>query len=790
MPALCLVLGFLAVMPLVWGRHTVLIQDMLLAYYCYFVDFHRDFAWNHLPLWSSSYQGGMPMHAYWQSGWLYPVTWLCFGFLRPQTGLYVFYGLHFALAAFGFTVLGPRLRLTRGAALWAGMVFAYSGTLLARYEHPTFLAGWAYMPLVMGLYLRALQRPGMKSLAAYAAAFALQAYGGHPQATITLALALLPLGFLPLARWKAALVAQGLALLLCLPLFLPFLQLVAATSRYAGTEAASTPMPGGGKPPELSPESVFDFQEFSAGSLRLPHLAALVYPYALGSPAKASWWGHEPWTEVYLGLGGAAFLMLGFFSWRKANRDLRVLIGIGLAGLWLALGPLGFAADLTFHLPLLGDMRRPARYDILGVLVIAALSGFGFRRLAAASAPTHGFGVGRKAGRWGIPTLAAAHALGGALLIGISLSPNLARDLGSFLPGSLTGTGKNYVPKIMALSEGIGHDFLWMAAALGLIGLIWLKGKGGNREAKARFRWATTCLFFLLGLSLIRLHWVHFHPFPSDFYARKPETLAALDLPDLPFWRITHYLEYPGDSLWLMHHHPTARMDLYEREKAALSFGIHAIYGIRHVSAHLPLLWKWGDLKPSELSARYLLSDLEFTRFRGDSVSKLVSYGTMHVYAVGNTRPRLERLAGPRPPSAGLPAPMSEAGGSGPGRALASANPPASRHCPEGFASHLDLCARENRDGYLTVFGPFRAGDTLLFRERYWPGWQARLEGESWRSMRSTPENFAFLEIGRPAGKIELRYFPTALFRLMAFSGLAFAGLAWMAGRLFRPRPP
>jgi hypothetical protein len=188
---LALILGHLPVLPIWLGGHPILLNDMLVAYYAYFEDFHRNWTWTHpIPLWSSSYQCGMPMHAYWQSAALYPLTWILFGPFSPLHTIYLFYGLHFALAIAGFFVLGRRIGLHRLASLWSGITFGLSGTMLARYEHPTFLAGWSYLPLLLGLYLRAESRPSWGRVLALALALALQTLGGHPQATAATAILL------------------------------------------------------------------------------------------------------------------------------------------------------------------------------------------------------------------------------------------------------------------------------------------------------------------------------------------------------------------------------------------------------------------------------------------------------------------------------------------------------------------------------------------------------------------------------------------------------------------------
>jgi hypothetical protein len=461
-----------------------------------------------------------------------------------------------------------------------------------------------------------------------------------------------------------------------------------------------------------------------------------------------------------VGLGGLGLILLAFVSWRRARRDLRLLAGVGAVGLWLAFGPLFSASHLTFHIPGLGEMRRPARYDILFILALAAFSGQGFRFFMAGRG---GVLAKRIMTKRILTALAILHTLSAGLLILIAC-PVLGywfwhALIAAIHPASFAEGTKNPIPKLLTLSRDLSHDFLWMAAALGLVALV-ISGVSFKRQNRlhaalpTRVSW-TPFLFILLVASMVRLHWVHFHPFPSDFYAKPPTTLAALDLPNKSLWRVTHYLEYPGDAMWLMHHNPVSHMDLYEREKAALSFGIHAIFGIRHASAHLPLLWHWSHpLRPAELSARYLLSDLDFNTYLGSPTVKLGQYGNMYVYELLDYAPRLEWLPHENPSEAFLK----------PG-----------------------LTVFEPRDGSLELSGNFNPGDTLIFREHFWPGWQARMDGGKWQPMIRDAVGFQFWVVDQAGSKIEIVFFPRGFFALCVACAVGFMGMAGIS-RVFLRR--
>jgi hypothetical protein len=715
----------------------VLKNDMLFAYFSYFWDFHEGWSLAHpLPLWSSSYQCGMPMHAYWQSGYLYPITWILFGPISPHVGIHLFYAFHFSLAIYGFLKLGPYLRLKPFAAYWAGLCFALSGTMLARYEHATFLAGWAWLPLVLAAFLALRSNPGPGTACLYAAAAAMQTLGGHPQASA--AAALLIGGFTvesglrafarsgpgvakALPRRACAWIMAGhlLALVWCLPLLVPFFDLVHHTVRY-DSSAWETGLTG--KIPAVWEHSDFTFTRFATGGFHPLHFLSLLAPYALGSPSDASWWGGELWGEVFLYIGGLGLFFCAFASPRRANRDMRWLWAIGLIGLWFAFGSRLGASQVLYRLPFFSHLRIPARWIILFVFALAPLSAHGLQRFAArpirgralpvAALAALGFAIA-------FACLRSAHSAFPALL-------RMAHELKAF-----ADPGKDYGLKLSILMGRYVCDagFLALSAVA-----AWIYARRGRRFLPA--------LFLVLMLDLLRVHWDHFYLFPASYYRVPPASARVLDQTSRPFWRVNHALAYPGNEKWLMHNDPDAHFDLLEREKTALSFGIHAVFGYRHVSAYLPLMWPWEpELPYGGRSGRYLFSNMPMDSLHGDSLKRLDAFGDIIAYEVRDWKPRFEALrSGPR---AGNGAP-----------------------CPGGFSGYRDLCVREPRDGSLEVRGNWKAGDTLLFRERYSEGWRYRMEGGAWNPVREGPDGFMILTAEKESAGMEIGYHPGRFYAL------------------------
>lgn len=738
------VLGLLPMLPILIKGSPVLNNDMLVAYFCYFWDFHRNWSWSHpLVFWSSSYQCGMPMHAYWQSGFLYPITWILFGPLSPHYGIYLFYAFHFSLGIFGFIKLGPYLRLHRPASLWAGICFSLSGTMLARYEHATFLSGWTWMPLVLATYFSLRDRPSLKSLFIYSLSVAMQALGGHPQASITTGMMIAGFTLMDLFRKKKPPVTEKkflvkrmswiigghiLAVLYCSPMLIPFLHLLDETSRFDGVAWEE------GKPADVSASQklesgVFNFEKFSTGGMRPLHLLSLVAPNFLGSPSNASWWGGEVWGEVFVYLGGLGFFFCFFSSWKRANRDMRILWIIGLVGLWVAFGKHLGASQILYHMPVLNNFRRPARFVILFVMAIAAVSAHGFQLWLA-----------HPRGRKLTLNILLGSLFLAAVFLAVRFFPILTESLFAFLAKfkHLDPT-KNYSEKVSKLLGRGALDFSFIALSSWAIWYCF-------RRPKKRL----TVLFFVLIFDLVRLHWDHFYLFPSEYYRKPPLTAQVMDANTIPFWRVAHYLEYPGIEYWQMHNDPLAHFELLEREKSALSFGIHAIFGYKHVDAHLPLIWNWNPgLSPATKSTRYLFANRDLSIYQGDSLKILGQFKGMNAYELSNWRPRIEKIN------------------------FDAKNPNVNEDtikpvCPSGYSGYHGICVEEKQDGTFKILGIFKVGDTVLVRERAYRGWRYRQADGAWKNAPESKDHFLALPILKNSTSVDLEFFPLDFYELLA----------------------
>jgi len=103
------------------------------------------------------------------------------------------------------------------------------------------------------------------------------------------------------------------------------------------------------------------------------------------------------------------------------------------------------------------------------------------------------------------------------------------------------------------------------------------------------------------------------------------------------------------------------------------------------------------------------------------------------------------------------------------------------RTCEAGYSGYRGLCVREPRDGTLSVRGPWKAGDTLLFRERFDAGWRFRVDGGEWKPLEETAGHFMAVRLDRDASGMDLQYHPGSFLRwalwVYGLSGLGLLGL-------------
>ena len=354
--------------------------------FCYFYPYRAYAAQavqqGHLPLWNPYLFMGVPFLANSQAGVLYPLN-LALDCLSPARLVSWSIILHVALAGiFAYLYARSSLRLSRWAALLAGVVFAGGGFLGAQVEHVNQLNASAWLPLLLLLYDRAVggERQGVNRPAVLLGGVmvGVQFLAGHTQSSyICLAglgvYALVSLGTEVRRSRRLALVLIRhlgvLLLMIVLGLGLAAVQLVPTW------ELSRLSVRAGGLP----------YREAASFSLK-PRLLAYTLLPPFGVDLSQAF-GSEAFTEfiAYLGilpllLAGAGVFHVLFHERDRRRMALIVLAGLGL---FLALGGYNPLYYLLYKLvPGIGLFRAPARWLLLYAFGGAMLAGVGMDRIA------------------------------------------------------------------------------------------------------------------------------------------------------------------------------------------------------------------------------------------------------------------------------------------------------------------------------------------------------------------------------------------------------------------------
>jgi hypothetical protein len=276
--------------------------------------------------------------------------------------------LHLPLAALAAYWLLRELGASRVGAFLAGALYALGGFALSCLNLYVFLQALALAPFVAGLLRRAALRGGRAVVAA----------------ALVAAMALSTLA--------AEFVAQALLLGLVLgglarPARAGLGRLALAAALGVGLAGLPLALTAG-----LLPETVR-----GAGFAREVALGNAVHPAVLlqallpnlfglpQAPAEA-WWGGRFFTKglpyflsLYVGPLALATAALGIRALEVRVRA--AILGLGLLGLWYALGDWGGLAAVATRLPLASAVRFPSKALLLPYLGLAVAAGFGADRL-------------------------------------------------------------------------------------------------------------------------------------------------------------------------------------------------------------------------------------------------------------------------------------------------------------------------------------------------------------------------------------------------------------------------
>ena len=339
-----------------------------------------------VPFVNETASGGQPFLANPNAVLLYP-TLLLEKVVPPVAAFNLHYLIHVLWAFFGARALALRFGLSSGAALFSGVAYAFSGTMLSygsAFANAGPAASWlpwcaaATIDLIRGDSVRRV----LVAAAAGGLAFGLQLLAGEP------ALSLLTVVFcavLAVAGWLGApgpralrarriaaggFLAAALAAAIAAPLLVPLGEIVGLT--YRG-------------------QHLYSERAFGASPFALWRAAEWFFPRLSGDPAALGEGAHWQYRLhegeiVYIWCVTFGVLPLLAFVVGAVRRDFwsgktLLLAGTGLVTLLFSLGFAFPLYRLLYSVEFLRRFRYPIKFYLLTTLCVALLAGFGIEAL-------------------------------------------------------------------------------------------------------------------------------------------------------------------------------------------------------------------------------------------------------------------------------------------------------------------------------------------------------------------------------------------------------------------------
>jgi hypothetical protein len=361
--------------------------DLVRTYYPLGVELSRTLQSGRLPLWTPGMYGGFPVLADAQIGALYPFNLFFYALFPAHIALPYDVLFHMSWAAVGTFLWIRSLGLGTSSALFAGLIFSFSGFVLSRLPHASVLLTSAWLPWLLFFQIR-FQNAWARQKKSAGVFFFLLAIGigiqflcGFPQIAFINTLAVIVVGLLegwlasglPIRQWRDVIrhiIQNGLAI--AIPIILGagiVAPQLATTAELVGYSVRGS---------ALSYEFITNF------SLPLNYLPQFVYPLIDIEPSEGK--NNEYWA--YLGIIPFALAVIAPFARRNA-RTIAFAV-LTLVALTLALGQYTPVYSLIYALPGFNLFRVPARYLLLVTAGSTLLGATGLdyltERLSATSA--------------------------------------------------------------------------------------------------------------------------------------------------------------------------------------------------------------------------------------------------------------------------------------------------------------------------------------------------------------------------------------------------------------------
>lgn len=323
-----------------------------------------------LPLWNKFAWSGSPLLAGFNAGFYLPTSWL-YAILPSQIAWGLTQAIPYFVAALGFYNLAREYSISKFTSVISGLIFAYSGVMIAQGVHLDMITGISLAPWMLLCTKRIIEGSKTTRLRyslCLAVLYALIVLAGAPEAMLDELIMLLVFTLINLYKFRSdwlvkilwLALAGGLALAISAAQWVPGLAYQKISQRAAPTLA---------------------FVSF--GSFAPSYFFSLFSPYLFGGPGAFNipyYFGPFNWEEVIIYPTLGPIIALFSTIWRMIKRTLDSeivpFVAMAAVSVLLAFGSYTPLERLLYYVPLYGKQRLAGRNILVFNLCIVMFFAF------------------------------------------------------------------------------------------------------------------------------------------------------------------------------------------------------------------------------------------------------------------------------------------------------------------------------------------------------------------------------------------------------------------------------
>jgi len=317
-----------------------------------------------LPLWLPYIQCGFPVFAVGNQGFLYPINLLLFFSLPTPIAYNLSYIIHYILAGvftyFYATVIG----LPKTPALISGIIFMFSGFLLAHLAHMDILNSVIWLPLILTFIEKIIREEKRRYIYVILSGIfiGIQILAGHQQMTFYSLLCISLYFFFGILSEHRRQIGEFLFIFVLVMMIGIGISAIQIIPTY---ELLSLSNRGGG----------INLKFANTGNFPPINFIIFIIPYFWGD--VVNYYGKWNFAEEYGYIGIFTLVLLPFAIFRRGNRYIYFFCFLSILSAILMLGSITPLYTLLWHLPIFNSIRAPARFCYLLTFSLSILAGFG-----------------------------------------------------------------------------------------------------------------------------------------------------------------------------------------------------------------------------------------------------------------------------------------------------------------------------------------------------------------------------------------------------------------------------